>query len=318
MISIQSLLNGNVRQAIRIPEKPIIVPRQEEKYWWERKGVFNPGVAEYGDSIVLLYRAYDDFRISRLGYAESKDGIHFMKRDIPAIDTKPSDEFERLGIEDPRITCIDGTYYIVHTVASYYPIGHSPDVSGVKEYIPWRVRVGMHSTSNFKRFKHWGVILPDVPVKNGCLLPEKINGNFGLYYRQHSDNTEILKLVFTPDFKQWSEPVVVPWPTPQQWQQFKFGVGSQPLAVQEGFLMVYHAVDQHQIYRLGLMLFDRTDPTKILWHSDAILEPVLAYETAGFVPNVVYTCGALIKGTELWIYYGAADAVIGRAVISLT
>lgn len=306
-----------VPQAVRQPERPVIEPRTEATFWWERNGTFNPGVTEYHNQVVLLYRAYDDFRISRLGLAHSKDGITFTRYNNPAIDTDPNDPDERLGIEDPRITKVDDTYYIIHTAASYHGIGHESDVRGVMDYIPWRVRVAMHSTTDFKKYLHWDVILPDVSAKNACLLPEKINGKFGLYYRENTDEGETLKLAYSNDFHQWSEPQTVFWPKASLWQQFKFGTGSQPIATNDGFLMVYHAVDNNQIYRLGLALFDRSDPSKILWYSDPILEPVAPYEKTGYVPNVVYSCGALIRNHELWIYYGGADRVIGRAILPL-
>ncbi|MEX1997998.1 MAG: hypothetical protein WEA04_05005 [Candidatus Andersenbacteria bacterium] len=307
----------NIPLAVRSPAAPILEPRTGEQYWWERHGTFNPGVAEYQKNIILLYRAYDDFRISRLGLANSQDGVHFTRYDHPAIDTNPDDPHERLGIEDSRITQLGSTYYIVHTSASYHRIGDKKDVRGVRDYIPWRVRIGMHSTEDFHSFQHWGVILPDVPAKNACLLPEKIQGSFGLYYREHEDTRDILKLTYTKDFKHWSPASVVEWPAAAEWQRFKFGIGSQPLATPHGFLTVYHAVDESQVYRLGLLLLSREDPAHILWHSNPILEPEMPYEREGYVPNVVYTCGALIRGQELWVYYGAADRVIGRAVVPL-
>jgi len=76
---------GQIHHAQRNPAHPIIIPRTSDQHWWERNGTFNPGVTEYQGKIVLLYRAYDDFRISRLGYAESEDGINFTLRDNPAI-----------------------------------------------------------------------------------------------------------------------------------------------------------------------------------------------------------------------------------------
>src|SRR5690349_13813335 len=138
--------------AIRQPEQPVLVAREGRKYWWESLGVFNPGVTEYNGQVVLLYRAYDNFRISRLGLAHSFDGIQFTQYDHPAIDTNPDDVYERIGLEDPRITKIDDTYYIIHTSASYNRIGTTEMVG---EDMPWRVRVGMHTTQDFRSYKHW-------------------------------------------------------------------------------------------------------------------------------------------------------------------
>jgi predicted GH43/DUF377 family glycosyl hydrolase len=85
-------------RAIRSPHFPILVPRTDNLHWWERNGIFNAGVAEYHDQVLLIYRAYDDYRISRLGLASSKDGVDFKLYDHPIVDTNPYDEFELIGI----------------------------------------------------------------------------------------------------------------------------------------------------------------------------------------------------------------------------
>ena len=303
-------------RAVRSPEAPIIVPRIDNAHWWERNGIFNAGVAEYKDQIILLYRAYDDYRMSRLGLANSKDGVNFKLYDHPAIDTDPTDAFERIGIEDPRVTQIDDTYYIVHTSASFKKIGERSDVSA-GDYVPWMVRTGMHTTKDFKTFLHYGIILPDVPAKNASLLPEKINGAFALYFREFVNSKEVLKIGFTHDFSSWFGVTTISWPPAEHWESLKFGLGSQPIIIPEGYLIVSHGVDTKGNYRLGLMLFDRKDPSRLIWHAGPILEPEMPYEKEGYVPNVVYTCGAVIRNEELWIYYGGADRVMGRAILPM-
>ncbi len=304
-------------RAIRSPNEPLIIPRADNLHWWERNGIFNAGVTEYRDQIILIYRAYDDYRMSRLGLANSNDGVHFTLHDHPIIDTDPTDEFERIGLEDPRVTKIDDTYYIVHTSASYKRIGEQSDVS-LNDYIPWRVRTGMHTTKDFKSFVHHGVILPDIPAKNSSLLPEKIDGAFAMLYREFTPQGEVLKISFTHDFSSWFGTKDIAWPAQEDWTGLKFGLGSQPISIPQGFLIVSHGVDMNKVYRLGLMLFDQKDPSRLLWHAGPILEPETPYEKEGFIPNVVYTCGALLKSDELWIYYGGADRVIARAIIKIS
>lgn len=281
--------------------------------------MFNPGVAEYKDHIVLLYRAYDQLHMSRLGLATSQDGVNFTRYPHPVVNINPADSYEKLGLEDPRIAEIEGTYYILHTAASYYRDKQVGDVIGVGENVPWKVRVAMHTTKDFHSFVHASVILPDLPAKNACLLPTKTSdGLFGLYFRERQGSREILRFAYTPDFVHWLDMREVVWPKTEPWQQFKIGFGSQPIAVQEGFLMVYHAVDRQRVYRLGLLLFDKHDPSRIVWSSsNPILEPKMKYERQGYVPNVVFCCGAVRRADTLWIYYGAADHVIGRAYLSL-
>lgn len=305
--------------AQRSPLGPLLEPRQGEQYWWESHGVFNPGVAEYQGSTLLLYRAYDSSYRSRLGLAESQDGVTFVRDVHPVIDINAADPLELLGLEDPRITQIGDIYYILHTAASHYQNNQTSDVIGVGETIPWKVRVAMHTTKDFRSFVHASAILPEIPAKNACLLPLRDHdGMFGLYLRVRQGSREVLQFARTPDFKQWHDMRDVIWPKIEPWQTYKIGFGSQPIEVTEGFLMVYHAVDEHRVYRLGLMLCDRDDPSRILWSSsNPILEPTMVYERQGYVPNVVFCCGAIRREDELWIYYGGADRVIGRAILSL-
>lgn len=307
-------------RARRDPERPIIEPRSGEGYWWEKNGTLNPGVAEYEGKIVLLYRAYDDFYISRFGLATSDDGVTFRRFNEPALDTDPDDPMERLGIEDPRITRIGATYYILHTMASYHRIGETVDQRSVMGYLPWRVRIGMHTTHDFKSFTHHGVFFPTVPAKNACLLPERIGGKFVVYYREYGveGGQEVMKLVYTKDFSRWSNSTPIVLPRQEAWHSLKVGFGSPPLLTDEGWLMVYHGVDQQKVYRLGLLLLDRQDPARVLKQVGPILEPERSYERKGFVPNVVYCCGALVREGALWIYYGGGDRVIGRALLPLS
>lgn len=308
-----------MKGAVRVPAEAILTPRQESKYWWEKNGVFNPGVAEYKQSTMLLYRAYDISYVSRLGLATSQDGMSFKQYEHPAIDTDPDDPYERMGIEDPRITKIDDTYYIIHTAASYHRISENFKVSGIGEDTPWRVRVAMHTTTDFKRYTHHGVILPDIAAKNAALFPQKINNQYCLIYREWIGAESIVKISFTDDFNSWQHTKEVSLPASENsWTQLKWGIGSQPMVTNNGYLVIYHGVDKQRVYRLGLLMLDKQDPSQILWYTTPILEPTMPYEKTGFVPNVVYSCGGVLKDNTLSIYYGGADFVVGRALIDLS
>jgi predicted GH43/DUF377 family glycosyl hydrolase len=95
----------------RVSDTPVIAPRGNG---WEAAGTFNPAVAVRGDKIVMLYRAQDKQGTSRLGYAESRDGIHFNRRDQPVL--SPTEEYEKDGgVEDPRLVQFGETYYLTYT-----------------------------------------------------------------------------------------------------------------------------------------------------------------------------------------------------------
>jgi len=98
------------------------------------------------------------------------------------------------------------------------------------------------------------------------------------------------------------------------WEHQKIGLDAPPIRVPEGWLMLYHAVDANMIYRLGLVLLDGENPTRVLKRTDEpILQPEAEWEVEGDVKNVVFTCGAVLLGDDLWVYYGGADTVIGLA-----
>ncbi|NLC59630.1 MAG: glycosidase [Armatimonadetes bacterium] len=302
-------------KVIRARENPLLAPRTEAVHWWEKHGVFNAAAAEYQGKIVLLYRAVDPLMISRLGLASSEDGVTFERLDLPVVDADPNEPFERMGVEDPRMTPIEGTYYVVYTAASLHRIGEDvPDLAGISADIPWRVRVALMSTTDFKEFTRHGIILPDVTAKNAMLFPGKLNGRYVLHYR-HGITPMV---AYSDDLLHWVDHQQIAWPNPEPWEALKVGGGAPPLETEKGWLMVYHAVDANRVYRLGLALFDREDPSRLVKRVGPIMEPEEPYERQGYVPNVVFTCGLVQRGDEVLIYYGGADYVIGLARMSLS
>jgi predicted GH43/DUF377 family glycosyl hydrolase len=107
-----------------------------------------------------------------------------------------------------------------------------------------------------------------------------------------------------------------PW-----WDGLRIGVGAPPLLTDEGWLLIYHGVKDmagHGVYRLGLALLDRDNPRKVLARASRwVFAPEADFEQRGLVPNVVYTCGALLRGDDVLMYYGAADTVVGLATAKL-
>jgi predicted GH43/DUF377 family glycosyl hydrolase len=101
---------------------------------------------------------------------------------------------------------------------------------------------------------------------------------------------------------------------PGAWDCNRLGAGAQPLKTEHGWLNFYHGVDHKRYYRLGILLLDLEDPSKIIGRSvSPVLSPDMDYEKVGLVPNVVFTCGAVEKDGRYLVYYGGADKVIGVA-----
>jgi beta-1,4-mannooligosaccharide/beta-1,4-mannosyl-N-acetylglucosamine phosphorylase len=164
-----------------------------------------------------------------------------------------------------------------------------------------------------------GIVLPP-NNKDATVFPVRFDGRWLMLHRPVSGGQEhIWYACAHHDLDHWSNPGVLlperggPW-----WDGLRIGVGAPPISTSEGWLLIYHGVKDmagHPVYRLGLALLESDDPRKVLARtSQWVFGPCAEYEQRGLVPNVVFTCGAVPRGDEIWMYYGAADTAIGLAV----
>ena len=282
----------------RHPANPILQANPENE--WESGAVFNCAVVAQNGTIHMLYRAIGEYEVyrSRLGYAWSTDGIHFRRRGTPAFE--PEEEYEVFGCEDPRITRLGDTFYITYTALfnrAWSPTGN---------------RVALAATRDFQTFKRYGVILPDMENKDAVLFPEKINGKYVMLHRIVPD----IWIAYSDNLVDWYGHKIIMRPRPGCWDCVKIGAGAPPIKTDAGWLEFYHGVDENRVYRLGAVLFDLHQPEKIIARqNDPILEPVEDCEVRGDVPNVVFTCGAIEKDDQYYVYYGGADTVICLATV---
>ena len=238
--------------------------------------------------------------ISHLRVARSKDGINFEIDDTPAISA--ANEYETFGVEDPRISLIDGTYYIHYVAVS--PLG---------------VVTYLMSTQDFANFRRHGVIFcPE--NKDVAIFPGKIADKFYALHRPVSPlfKKQDIWLADSRDLSAWGNHRHLFGPRPGCWDEAKVGAGAVPFKIEQGWLEVYHGVDRNNRYCLGAALLDGEEPWKILARStEPIFEPQANYECEGFFGNVVFSCGLLREDDKLRIYYGAADTTICYAELSL-
>jgi len=291
----------------RLQDKPVLSP--DERHDWEKAAVFNAAVIYDNNLFHMFYRASDSpFFLdtekpdperkftSVLGYASSTDGIHFKRYDEPVL--RPSGLNDSWGIEDPRLTKIDDTYYLLYT--SF----------GGRDWND--IRVTMVSSPDLKQWSEPVVLLPDEPNKNAALLPEKINGKYVLFHRRHPS----IWTAVSDDLIHWTDHTEIMAPRKGKWDSKKIGIAGPPLKIKDGWLMIYHGVDENNTYRLGAALLDEHNINRIKARQDEpILEPELDWEVKGLIPNVVFSCGECIVNNHLYIYYGAADTHIGVAGI---
>jgi predicted GH43/DUF377 family glycosyl hydrolase len=300
------------RAFIRAKENPILAPRGEG---FESRAVFNTAAIELEGSVHLLYRAMGKDNTSVFGYARSKDGVHIDERlDKPAYAPRADFEMKKRegnsGCEDPRLVAIGDHLYLTYTA---YDGAHNP-----------RGAVSSITIADFlaKKFDKWSLPVlatpDDVDDKDVGLLPEPSQGGqFVLYHRiAHRVCADLL-----PDLsfgRRASRCIEIMAPRPGMWDSAKVGIAGPPIKIGVNWLLIYHGISDHGVYRLGAAMLS-TDGLSVLARSaDPILEPVEPYELAGEVGKVVFSCGAVARGDTLYLYYGGADKVLGVATASLS
>ncbi|WDN90183.1 hypothetical protein BuS5_03153 [Desulfosarcina sp. BuS5] len=271
--------------------------------------VFNAAACKYGDEYILLLRIEDLEGKSHLTLGRSANSVDFRIDKEPWIETSQDpvfEPYERFGVEDPRITTIDGIYYITYTA-----------------FGPYGVRGAIGKTSDFDKFKRISFVT-DVDNKDVVLFPEKINEEYILITRpggfggQRGD----IWISYSPDLIYWGKSRILMSHAPGGWSSGKLGASVPPIKTQEGWLLFYHGVKRTgsgNIYRIGAALLDLERPHIVMGHTKYfILGPDESYERIGDVPNVVFPCGAILEENgRIKMYYGVSDTAIAMATADI-
>ena len=259
----------------------------------------------FDDSRTVTRGAGDDKNVvylttlSHLRIARSTDGIHFTVDDNPTIMPNAGNEY--WGMEDPRITLIEDTYYINYTAVS--PNGAETDLITTKDF------------ENYTR--HGCIFLPE--NKDVAIFPEKINGKYYAFNRPvpKAFGTPDIWLSESEDLLHWGKHKHFYGVADTKWENGRIGGGAPPVRTDKGWVKIYHAADKDNRYCLGAFLLDLEHPDKILAKSEQpLLEPETDYERNGFFGEVVFTCGCIYENQNLIIYYGASDDTICCAEIT--
>ncbi|HBC85395.1 MAG TPA: glycosidase [Lentisphaeria bacterium] len=273
--------------------------------------VFNSGMIKYKGKYLMMCRTEDHRLRDRFWIAESSDGYKFKPRPAPVKMPMGNKEFQDYTYNgevyyDPRITFIDGKYYIIHSCHSSHTC-----------------RLSLLETEDFEKFK-WRGFICEPDNRNGVLFPEKFNG---LYCRMDRPNTDAnigdIWVSYSPDLIHWGQSRCVVRNSQLRWSWGKIGPGSVPIRTKEGWLCIFHSVytvcNYQFVYNLGVMLLDLKDPSKcIAMCDDMILSPEMDYELHGQTPSVVFTAGHILEDDgEIKIYYGGADTVMCVATTTL-
>ncbi|MFR9710505.1 glycoside hydrolase family 130 protein [Paenibacillus sp. MB22_1] len=314
---------------------------------WEVLGVFNAGVAEYEGEVILLLRVAEcprqtdpryvlvpvldvngqtsgsepaveivkvdredprfDFSdprvirdkqgatvyltsISHFRVARSRDGLNFTIDETPSV--WPEDPLERWGIEDPRITRLEERYHITYSAVSERGVA-----------------VGRLTTSDFVSFRREGLILAPTN-KDVTLFPAAIDGKYYMLHRPVPEGIgqPEMWLAESPDLEHWGNHRFLMGLREGKWDGARIGAGCVPIQTEAGWLILYHGADQSHRYCMGAALLDLKDPGRVTARmEEPLMVPEAEYETSGFFHSVIFACGAIVKGEQVIMYYGASD-----------
>jgi predicted GH43/DUF377 family glycosyl hydrolase len=292
-------------------KNPILLPNEEP--WWESEAVFNPAVLYDGNKVHMLYRAIGEYEqyISRFGYACSTDGFSFERKNEIALE--PTEEYEKYGIEDPRLVTIDNRVYLTYVVLSDY-VSKGPICS-----------TALATTDDFHYYKRIGIITSEgSDNKDVVFFPEKINQKYLSLHRpsrwvgpRFGVDKPSIWIAEGNTLSNFASHTLLMKPE-QDWEELKIGAGPPPIKSKQGWLLIYHGVDKGLVYRAGAALLDLNNPAKVIARTkQPILQPEEHYERIGDVNNVVFPTGACVIADRLHVYYGGADKVCCLAVAEL-
>ncbi len=306
----------------RAEQNPILTP--DPQNFWEAAGAFNGSVAFDGKMYHMVYRALSGdqdwqgtrLKVSSVGYAESTDGIHFTNhRQLWA----PTEEWEKYGCEDPRITKIDDTYYIFYTALSEYPFNQN----GIK--------VAVAITKDLQTIEEKHPVTP-FNAKAMALFPEKINGQYAALLTVHTDNPPAricLALFDEPEqiwsidfWRQWYDDLEDHVLFVRRSGHDHVETGAPPVKTKEGWLAVFSYIKDYfappATFGIEAVLLDKANPFRIIGRTiEPILQPETDYERHGNVSDIAFPTGAFVAKNELSVYYGAADTTTCLARMSL-
>jgi predicted GH43/DUF377 family glycosyl hydrolase len=263
--------------------------------------VHNAGVVKYQGRYIMLFRSHLASGRSIIGRADSHDGFSFTVAPEPFIIPAKQGvfaEYEAFGVEDLRINPVGEDFLLTYSAYSRHG-----------------ARIALARTRDFKTVERMALIT-QADFRNVVIFPEKIKGRYVRLDRPHSEISPwSIWISYSPDLIHWGESRVIMKPLAYHWDEMKIGPGAPPFKTGRGWLNIYHGVFKTMsgtVYRLGAALHALDDPSVIIGVCDDwILQPEDPWERVGYVPNVVFTCGAVQEddGT-VKIYWGGADTVM--------
>jgi len=302
---------------------PIVKPSPEVDF--ESYATFNGCPIIKGKDTFLLYRAQSTpqnfesltFSMSTICKAIEKAS---GKWEPQGQLVTPIEEWEKFGCEDPRVSYIDGKYYIFYTALSLFPFRGE----GIK--------VAVAISKDLKKIDERHLVTP-FNAKAMSLFPEKILGKYTVIFAAHTDNGSLAKISiaqFTKIEDMWNEKKWDKWHS--QIDDFSLNIprkdseqieiGSPPVKTPFGWLLIYSHIQKYfsdnKIFGISAVLLDLKNPQKVIAQTKTpFMVPEEKYERDGIVKNITFPSGALLKDDILKVFYGGADTVCAYAEMSL-
>ena len=304
---------------------------------WEALHTFNPAAAVRNGVVDVLYRAEDNtgamqigMHTSRLGLAESADGIHFTRRAAPIFYAAEDSQKDREwpgGVEDPRIVeSSDGTFVLTYTQwnRKTYSVGiaTSRDLEHWVKHGPAFLDAKGGKYANL-RYKSAGIV---TTLRDGRLIAARIRGKYWMYWGEGA-----IHLATSHDLVHWTpvedargEPVEVLKPRPGHFDSAFPETGPPPVLTDRGIVLIYNGKNASlggdpnlpaNTYAAGEALFDARNPTHLLARTeDPVLEPTLPYEKTGqYAAGTTFAEGLVYFNNRWFLYYGCADSLVAVA-----
>ena len=321
------------------PSNQFDCPMQDKKIGWEESDVFNPAATVKDGKIYVLYRAEDNSatgigkRTSRIGLAESEDGIHMKRRKTPVMypDKDNMKEYEwEGGCEDPRVTMTeDGLYVMAYT--SWNRKVARLCIATSHDLVKWEKHGPAFAKAYNGRFKDIfcksGSMV--TTIKDGKQVLTKIDGKYFMYWGEHAvyAATSDDLVNWTPILDEKNELATVIKPRPQYFDSALTECGPPAILTDKGIILLYNGKNQTNdskrdkrftagAYCAGQILTDPKEPMKVLQRLDVpFFRPMASFEKSGqYVDGTVFIEGLVFFKNKWYLYYGCADSQVSVAI----
>ena len=321
------------------PSNQFDCPMQDKKIGWEESDVFNPAATVKDGKIYVLYRAEDNSatgigkRTSRIGLAESEDGIHMKRRKTPVMypDKDNMKEYEwEGGCEDPRVTMTeDGLYVMAYT--SWNRKVARLCIATSHDLVKWEKHGPAFAKAYNGRFKDIfcksGSMV--TTIKDGKQVLTKIDGKYFMYWGEHAvyAATSDDLVNWTPILDEKNELATVIKPRPQYFDSALTECGPPAILTDKGIVLLYNGKNQTNdskrdkrftagAYCAGQILTDPKEPMKVLQRLDVpFFRPMASFEKSGqYVDGTVFIEGLVFFKYKWYLYYGCADSQVSVAI----